>query len=122
MGSHSDLPERVKAHHPGIIDIISAAIIGLTAGMLMTTPVASGENPRPTGTHANSSGRGKVHFATHNHAEIRKTVPIARRKWDKKRVVMSLGPPRLPTFQGGDVLRTSAEVQISNTCIVFYAA
>jgi hypothetical protein len=122
MGSHSDLPERVKAHRPGIVHIISAAVIGLTAGMLMTTPVASGENPRPTGTHANSSGRGKVHFATQNHAELRKTVPIARRKWDKKRVVMSLGPRRLPALHAGDVLRTSAEVQISNTCIVFYAA
>jgi len=112
----------VKGNRPGINDIISAAVIGLTAGMLMTTPVASGENPRPIGTRASSGARGRVHFATHNHAEIRKTVPIARHKWEKKRVVMSLGPPRLPTFQAGDVLRTSAEVQISNTCIVFYAA
>jgi hypothetical protein len=99
----------------------SAAVIVLAAGVVMATSVAGGSNPRPDGTHAGSGVRGIVHFASHNHAEIRETVPIGRHKWDKKRVVMSLGPRKLPTFHRGDVLRTSAEVGISNTCIVFDA-
>jgi hypothetical protein len=63
-----------------------------------------------------------VLFATSgDRSERRETVPIARRKWAKKRVVMSLGPHKLPTLRAGDVLRVSAEVQISNTCIAFGA-
>jgi hypothetical protein len=111
-----------RAGWPGAAARRGAAVIVLTAGLLMATSVAGDSNPRPIGSHAGPDARGVVHFATHNFAEIRKTVPIARNKWDKKRVVMSLGPRRLPTFHRGDVLRTSAEVLISNTCIVFYAA
>jgi hypothetical protein len=63
--------------------------------------------------------RGTVRFATTgDNSEIRTTVPIGRRKWAKKRVVMSLGPGALPTFHRHDILRTTAEVQITTTCVV----
>jgi hypothetical protein len=100
----------------------NGAVILVAAGALIATSSAGAGNHPPARAHAGKPPRGSLHFATTgNHSEIRKTVPVARRKWDEKRVVMSLGPGKLPTFQDGDVLRTSAEVQISNTCIVFYA-
>jgi hypothetical protein len=67
---------------------------------------------------ASKPPRGSVRFATTgDNSEILDRVPIARRKWAKKRVVMSLGPGSLPTLHRHDTLRTSAEVQITTTCV-----
>jgi hypothetical protein len=74
---------------------------------------------RPASPTPSKAARGSVRFATTgDNSEMRTTVPIARRKWSKRRVVMSLGPGALPTFHRNDVLRTSAEVQITTTCVV----
>ena len=67
---------------------------------------------------ASKPPRGSVRFATTgDNSEIRRAVPIARHKWAKKRVAMSLGPGALPTFHRHDILRTSAEVQVTTTCV-----
>jgi hypothetical protein len=81
----------------------------------------------PSGSASDAHGpqwskppRGSVRFATTgDYSEIRSTVPIARRKWAKKRVVMSLGPGALPPFHRNDILRTTAEVQVTTTCVEF---
>jgi len=63
-----------------------------------------------------------VRFATTgDHSEIRDTVPIGQRKWQRARVVMSIGPGELPTLHRNDILRTTAEVQVTTTCIEFGA-
>jgi hypothetical protein len=64
--------------------------------------------------------KGAVRFATTgDYSEIRDTVPIGERKWQKARVVMSIGPGELPTLHRNDILRTTAEVQVTNSCIDF---
>jgi hypothetical protein len=97
----------------------AAAIGGLTAAatlLVIALPVAasgSGQAPRKPQL---------VRFATSgDNSEIRERVPIAQHKWDKKRVAMTIGPGKLPTLHRGDILRTTAEVQVSTTCIDFNA-
>jgi hypothetical protein len=102
---------------------LAALLGGLVLGLLGLAALTVGEGTTQAAPPALHEGaRGSVHFAaTGNHSEIRETVPIARRKWAKKRVVMSLGPGKLPTLKRGDILRTSGEVKVSNTCILFSA-
>jgi hypothetical protein len=89
---------------------------------MISAPPGSAASGRDTGAsdpHSSKPARGSVRFATTgDNSEIERTVPIARRKWAKKRVVMSLGPGALPTFHRNDILRTSAEVQVTTTCVV----
>jgi hypothetical protein len=54
---------------------------------------------------------------TGNHSETRKTVPITRRRGAEKRVVMSMGPHKLPGLIAGDRLELSAELQVTNDCV-----
>ena len=83
--------------------------------LALSAVLASGSAPKPE--------HDVVRFATSgDNSEIRERVPIARHKWEKKRVAMTIGPARLPTFHKRDILRTTAEVQISTTCIDFNAA
>jgi hypothetical protein len=56
-------------------------------------------------------------FTTGDHSELIKTVPIAKTAGTNERVVMSLGPDKLPRIQNGDRLRASGEVQFSTTCV-----
>jgi hypothetical protein len=92
----------------------------LVLAALATRPASSGS--ASPGSDSAKPPRGSVRLATTgDNAELRERVPIARRKWAKKRVVMSVGPGELPRLHRGDIIRTSAEVQISNTCIVFDA-
>jgi hypothetical protein len=94
--------------------------VALTA-VAASSPAAGG-SPGAGARDARRPAAGRVLFATSgNRSELRETVPIARRKWAKKRVVMSLGPHKLPSLRAGDALRVSGEVQISNTCIAFGA-
>ncbi len=93
------------------------------AGLLMVSAApmsaASGHNARAREQQQSSKpARASVRFATTgDNSEIRRVVPIARRKWGKKRVVMSIGPGALPTFHRHDILRTSGEVQLTTTCV-----
>jgi hypothetical protein len=103
--------------------VVRFATITLTASVTLAIGVASsGSATDSQRAHAAKPPHGSVRFATTgDYSEIRRTVPIARRKWAKKRVVMSLGPGALPRLHRRDIVRTSAEVQISTTCIDFNA-
>jgi len=103
--------------------LLCLALIALALVAVTASRASGGRHSRGEGrSQASKAAPGRVLFATTgNRSEIRETVPIARRKWARKRVVMSLGPHKLPALRPGDALRTSAEVQISNTCIAFGA-
>jgi len=84
------------------------------------TPVgaASSHRAKPGEHAAPKPPHGSVRFATTgDNSEIRQVVPVAKRKWAKKRVVMSIGPSKLPTFHRHDILRADGEVQITTTCV-----
>lgn len=55
---------------------------------------------------------------TGDNSELIDRIPITKRAGTKPRVVMSLGPDRLPTLQSGDRLRVSSEVQLTVNCDV----
>jgi hypothetical protein len=97
-------------------------VLTLVVFACLATRPASSHSASPDRAASAEASRGSVRLATTgDYAELRERVPIARRKWAKKRVVMSVGPGELPRLHRGDIIRTSAEVQISTTCIVFYA-
>jgi hypothetical protein len=99
---------------------VACAASGLLMLSAASATAGSGHRGDASSSESNSAkpARGSVRFATTgDNSEIRRVVPIARRKWAKKRVVMSLGPGALPTFHRHDVLRTSGEVQITTTCV-----
>jgi hypothetical protein len=59
-------------------------------------------------------GDGTVRTGTTgNDSELLKTIPISRRKDDKRRVVMSLQPGNLGDLRDGDRLEATAEVEVS---------
>ena len=92
---------------------------------LAAVPVttASGGGTRESGRFAAPKPPGaSVRFASSGeNSEIRESIPIADRKWGKKRVAMTIPPARLPTLHRGDVLRTTGEIQLSTTCVDFNA-
>ena len=49
--------------------------------------------------------------------ELRTTVPISRTSDKKPRVVMSLGPDKLPSLSTGDRLQATAEVEVTTDCL-----
>jgi hypothetical protein len=51
-----------------------------------------------------------------DHSELVKTLPITRKSGAEKRVVISLGPDRLPDLEQGDRVRVSAEFQVTGNC------
>lgn len=53
---------------------------------------------------------------TGNGSERVKTLPITRRTGTEPRVVMSMGPHRLPDLDAGDRLRVTAEFQVTGNC------
>jgi hypothetical protein len=61
--------------------------------------------------------RALVASTTGRSAELRKTIPISRSSGQQPRVVLSLGPDRLPTLKRGDHIQARAEVTITTTCV-----
>lgn len=55
---------------------------------------------------------------TGNRSELVESVPISTVAGGDERVVMSLGPEKLPRLASGDRLDVGGEVQISTTCVV----
>jgi hypothetical protein len=53
---------------------------------------------------------------TGNSSERVKTLPITRRAGAAPRVVISMGPHRLPSLEVGDRLRVTAEFQVTGNC------
>lgn len=64
-----------------------------------------------------ASARSVQLATTGNHSELVKTIPITSRAGAARRVVMSLGPKKLPRLRRGDVLKLSAEAQVTTTCV-----
>jgi len=90
---------------------IGAGLCGSLALLIWVVPAA--------GEPASQPSRHRVHAATTgNNSELVSTIPIARHRGHKSRVVMSLRPGRLPPLRRGDRLRVSAEVQVTTTCVV----
>ncbi len=59
----------------------------------------------------------RVHVSTTgDNSELVDRIPIARRRGAEPRVVMSLGPQRLPLLRPGDHLGISSEVQLTVNC------
>jgi hypothetical protein len=54
---------------------------------------------------------------TVNDSELVTTLPIATRPWRRPRVAMSLTPADLPTLHAGDLIKASAELMVSTTCV-----
>jgi hypothetical protein len=54
---------------------------------------------------------------TGNDSELVTTLPIATRPWRRPRVAMSLTPADLPTLHEGDLIKASAELMVSTTCV-----
>src|SRR5215213_7180620 len=102
--------------------IAGCAVLALLILTAAPVEAASADGGFARQDAASKPPRGSVRFATGGDpSEIRERVPIARRKWAKKRVAMTIGPAKLPVLHKGDILRTSAEVQLSDTCVDFNA-
>jgi hypothetical protein len=68
-------------------------------------------------TSASDAASSKVLVrTTGDDSELAKTVPITRRSRAERRVVMSMGPRRLPALTTGDRLEVTAELQVTVDC------
>jgi hypothetical protein len=78
---------------------------GGLAGLVAATAAAVGGQPP------------QVRVATTgNQSELVQTLPITPRPGGEERVVMSMGPHRLPSLIAGDRLRVTAEFQVTGNC------
>jgi hypothetical protein len=84
----------------------AAALAGLIAISLPASALARAETPEEPQLST-----------TGNDSELVRAIPIATEQYQNERVVMSLGPEKLPALENGDRLRVSGEVQVSTTCV-----
>jgi len=104
------------------VAIAGCAVIGTLALIAGPTGASGGDRPRPARPAPTRAPGPSVRFTSSGeHSEIRERLPIADHKWGKKRVAMTIPPAQLPTLRKGDILGTTGEVQLSNTCIDFNA-
>jgi hypothetical protein len=90
-----------------------AVAAGLTTVALGETSLRALERAAPI----RAAGAPRVLVTTTgNDSETRRTVPIARHARARKRVVMSMGPRKLPGLNRGDRLEVTAELQVTNDC------
>lgn len=90
---------------------ISLKVLAAAAAAVVVLAPAAGARDAPPASH------GGVAIATSKHpSELRGTVPIARRGPGRARVVMSMGPGRLPDLRTGDKLQLYADVQVTMDC------
>ena len=85
--------------------VLAAGALGLVAHAVAELAEAS-----------DADGPKVLVATTGNHSETRRTVPITRRSNSKGRVVMSMGPHKLPGLATGDRLKLSAELQVTVNC------
>lgn len=91
--------------------LTGALAVALVSGLL---GVAGGEGDAAADVVAAPPG---IRVATTGqHSERVRKLPIARRQGQRKRVVMSLGPHRLPDLARDDLLRVTAELQVTVNC------
>jgi hypothetical protein len=89
---------------------IAAALAGACAiaGVVAASGLADG------GARLLGGADGTLRVGTSgNNSELVKTIPIAKRKGARKRVVMSLPPGNLGEVRAGDRLEATAEVEVS---------
>jgi hypothetical protein len=85
--------------------VLAAGLLGIAAHEISELAEANGKRePRV------------LVATTGDHSEARSTVPITRRADAKPRVVMSMGPHKLPGLASGDRLKLSAELQVTVNC------
>ena len=90
---------------------VSLKVLAAAAAAAVILAPAAGARDAPPASH------GGVAIATSKHpSELRGTVPIARRGPGRARVVMSMGPGRLPDLRNGDKLQLYADVQVTMDC------
>jgi hypothetical protein len=80
------------------------SIAGLALGQAAVVPAIAGDPPQV-----------KV-STTGSNSELLKTIPIERHDGDETRVVMSMGPHKLPALNAGDRLKATAELQVTSDC------
>jgi hypothetical protein len=82
-----------------------------------TSALAAGLAGASTGASEGGERDPRVRVATTgNNSERVKTIPITRVPGAEKRVVMSLGPKRLPDLIRGDRVRVTAELSVTTEC------
>jgi hypothetical protein len=84
-----------------------AATSALAAGIVGASADASGGGERDPQVRVATTG---------NNSERIETIPITRVPGAEKRVVMSLGPRRLPDLVRGDLVRITAELGVTTEC------
>jgi hypothetical protein len=88
---------------------LPAAIVALLAVAIPAAAIAAKGVP---------TGPPSAELATTgNSSELIETVPIAKKRNEQPRVVMSLSPEKLEPIETGDRLRASGEMQVSTTCV-----
>jgi hypothetical protein len=83
--------------------------------LLAAAAIAVGQSFTPPGT---AKQRLPVSATSGNKSELIQRVPIRRHPGRGERVAMRIAPAALDPLEAGDQLRTTAEVQVSTTCIV----
>jgi hypothetical protein len=85
---------------------VALAVCALAVG---TTTIADGARAQGGSPHV-------LVATTGNDSELRESIPITRTSGKKPRVVMSMGPDRLPSLDGGDRLKATGEVEVTTDC------
>jgi hypothetical protein len=84
----------------------------LLAGMaLAAVALASATPAGPSALHVDAATTGI-------HSELRKKVPVTKRPGTAPRIVLSLGPGKVPRLHSGDRLEVASEVQVTVDCTV----
>ena len=102
--------------------LATAAVLALVATLALAVDAGAGAGGNHNGGgKQGGKGGGKRHGVARvatsgNYSELIKKLPITRKEGDEKRVVMSLGPKRLPRISRGDKVRFSSEVQFTLNC------
>lgn len=110
---------RARAILPVLAAALASAVVVFGA---LALAGAAGAGKGNGGAHEATGGKGGkrkgvARVATSgNYSERIKKLPITKREGQEKRVVMSLGPKRLPGLSRGDKVRFSSEVQFTLNC------
>ena len=104
--------EQLMMHEPLTstrIGRATSAVAVAVCALAVATPILDGARAQGNSPHV-------LVATTGNHSELRKTIPITRSSGKKPRVVMSMGPDKLPSLDAGDKLQTTAEVEVTTDC------
>lgn len=103
-----------RGRHRTSLVIIFAALLGLLAAAVATGAPAVGEGGSGGDRGGGDEGGRLQSVVTGRRAELRPTVPIARRAGEKTKSVLSV---KLPDLERGERIRFNGEVTITLTCV-----